>query len=61
MEAALKAALFEHRRARTQRAELERLTAELDRNAVTLPFLFEPELDLRSFELLSRDLEDELR
>ena len=56
-EAALRAALFEHRRARTQRAELERLSAELRRKPVTLPFLFEPELDLRSFESLSADLE----
>jgi anion-transporting ArsA/GET3 family ATPase len=60
VEAALKAALFEHRRARTQRAELDRLTQELDREPLTLPFLFEPELDLRSFELLSKDLEAEL-
>jgi anion-transporting ArsA/GET3 family ATPase len=57
VEAALKAALFEHRRARTQRAELERLSQELRRRPLTLPFLFDPELDLRSFELLSADLE----
>jgi anion-transporting ArsA/GET3 family ATPase len=57
VEAALKAALFEHRRSRTQRAELERLTGQLRRKPITLPFLFEPELDLRSFELLSAELE----
>jgi anion-transporting ArsA/GET3 family ATPase len=57
VDAALKAALFEHRRSRTQRAELERLTAQLRRRPITLPFLFEPELDLRSFELLSTELE----
>lgn len=57
VEAALRAALFEHRRARTQRAELERLSAALRRKPITLPFLFEPELDLRSFESLSSDLE----
>jgi anion-transporting ArsA/GET3 family ATPase len=57
VDAALKAALFEHRRARTQRAELERLSAHLAREPITLPFLFEPELDLRSFELLSTELE----
>jgi anion-transporting ArsA/GET3 family ATPase len=60
VEAALKAALFEHRRARTQRAELERLSGELGRRPLTLPFLFEPELDLGSFELLSAELEVEL-
>jgi anion-transporting ArsA/GET3 family ATPase len=60
VEAALKAALFEHRRAHTQRAELERLTAELERAPLTLPFLFEPELDLRSFEELSTELELQL-
>jgi anion-transporting ArsA/GET3 family ATPase len=57
VDAALKAALFEHRRARTQRAELERLSHELRRRPLTLPFLFDPDLDLRSFELLSADLE----
>jgi anion-transporting ArsA/GET3 family ATPase len=57
VEAALKAALFEHRRVHTQRAELERLSEELGRRPLTLPFLFEPELDLRSFEVLSTELE----
>ena len=57
VEAALRAALFEHRRAGTQRTELERLSAELRRKPITLPFLFEPELDLHSFESLSADLE----
>ena len=57
VDAALKAALFEHRRAHTQRAELERLSRKLRRKPVTLPFLFEPELDLRSFEELSSALE----
>jgi anion-transporting ArsA/GET3 family ATPase len=60
VEAALKAALFEHRRGHTQRAELERLSKELGRRPLTLPFLFEPELDLRSFEVLSTELEAEL-
>jgi anion-transporting ArsA/GET3 family ATPase len=55
--AALKAALFEQRRARTQRVELARLTDELAREPLTLPFLFEPELDLRSFEELADELE----
>jgi anion-transporting ArsA/GET3 family ATPase len=59
-DAALKAALFEHRRARTQRAEVERLSSELRRKPLTLPFLFDPELNLRSFEELSHELEAEL-
>jgi hypothetical protein len=57
VEAALKAALFEHHRARTQRAELARLSEELDQRPVTLPFLFEPELDLNSLEELADELE----
>jgi anion-transporting ArsA/GET3 family ATPase len=60
VEAALKAALFEHHRARTQRAELARLSEEIGHNPITLPFLFEPELDLGSFELLSAELEKAL-
>jgi anion-transporting ArsA/GET3 family ATPase len=60
VEAALKAALFEHRRAETQRAELERLRSELRRDPITLPYLFQPELDLRSFETLSAELEAKL-
>jgi anion-transporting ArsA/GET3 family ATPase len=57
VEAALKAATFEHRRARTQRAEVARLTDEIGHEPVTLPYLFEPELDLNSFERLAAELE----
>src|SRR3954453_8995283 len=60
VEAALRAALFEHRRAGTQRAELERLSGQLGRRPRPRAFLFEPELDLGSFELLSTELEVEL-
>jgi anion-transporting ArsA/GET3 family ATPase len=60
VEAALRAALFEHRWARTQRSELERLRAQLRRGVITLPFLFEPELDRLSFEALSAELERQL-
>jgi anion-transporting ArsA/GET3 family ATPase len=60
VRAALRAALFEHGRARTQRAELSRLRKELGRDPVTLPFLFEPELDLGSFKDLSQELERSL-
>jgi anion-transporting ArsA/GET3 family ATPase len=57
VDAALRAAILEHHRARSQRVELERLRRELHRDPLTLPFLFKPELDLDSFELLSMDLE----
>jgi anion-transporting ArsA/GET3 family ATPase len=60
VRAALRAALFEHRRAGTQRAELARLRKELGRDPITLPFLFEPELDLGSFEELSQELDHAL-
>lgn len=57
--AAVRAALSEHHRARAQRAQLRRLRREVDR-AVTLPFLFEPELGLGEIDRLSRDLERRL-
>jgi anion-transporting ArsA/GET3 family ATPase len=57
--AAVRAALSEHNRARTQRAQLRRLRKEVD-GSVTLPFLFEPELGLSEIERLSRDLERRL-
>jgi anion-transporting ArsA/GET3 family ATPase len=60
VRAALKAALFEHRRAGTQRGQLRRLRKQLGREVITLPFLFEPELGLESFERLSAELEPEL-
>jgi anion-transporting ArsA/GET3 family ATPase len=57
VRAALRAALSEHHRAGSQREELERLRKELGRVPLALPFLFEPELDLASFEALSEELE----
>ena len=57
--AALGAALSEHRRARTQRAQLRRLRKEIE-DAVTLPYLFEPELGLEGFQTLSAELERKL-
>jgi anion-transporting ArsA/GET3 family ATPase len=56
---ALRAALSEHERARTQRAQLRRLRREVEEVA-TLPFLFEPELGLDGYERLSRELERRL-
>ncbi len=57
VRAALRAALSEHHRAGSQREELARLRKELGRSPLALPFLFEPELDLASFETLSAELE----
>ena len=57
---AIHAALLEHRRARSQRAQLRRLREELDGRVATLPFLFEPELGLAEVERLSRQLERRL-
>ena len=61
---ALAAALSEQRRARVQREQLDRLTAELERQAATavveLPFLFEADLDLDAFERLANELEGHL-
>jgi anion-transporting ArsA/GET3 family ATPase len=56
---ALRAALSEHRRARGQRAQLRRLKKDVD-GALTLPYLFEPELGLPEFEKLSVELERKL-
>jgi anion-transporting ArsA/GET3 family ATPase len=57
--AALRAALSEHRRARAQRVQLRRVKKEVP-DAVTLPFLFEPELGLPDLERLSGELERKL-
>jgi anion-transporting ArsA/GET3 family ATPase len=57
--AALRAALSEHHRARGQRAQLRRLRKDVD-DVVTLPYLFQPELELADFERLSAELERKL-
>jgi anion-transporting ArsA/GET3 family ATPase len=53
---ALRAAIWEHRQAREQRAQLRRLQQGVDTDVVTLPFLFEPELGIDSFERLAGEL-----
>jgi len=58
-QAALKAALSEHNRARAQRVQLRRLKRKAQ-SVSTLPFLFEPELGLEDFDRLSRGLERRL-
>jgi hypothetical protein len=57
--AALRAAVSEHRRARTQRAHLRRLKKEVG-DVITLPFLWDPELTLDDFERLADELERKL-
>jgi anion-transporting ArsA/GET3 family ATPase len=57
--AALRAALSEHRRARGQRTQLRRLKKDVD-DVITLPYLFQPELELADFEKLSAELERKL-
>jgi anion-transporting ArsA/GET3 family ATPase len=59
-QAAVGAALAEHRRAEGQREQLERLRAEVRAPVVTLPYLFEPEPGRRELELLSDRLEEAL-
>jgi anion-transporting ArsA/GET3 family ATPase len=58
--AALRAALAEHRWARTQRSQLRRLRREAKTEVITLPYLFEPELSLEDLEGLSIELERKL-
>jgi hypothetical protein len=59
-QAAVAAALVEHRRAEGQHEQLERLRAEVRAPVATLPYLFEPEPRRRELELLSDRLEEML-
>jgi len=59
-QAAIAAALVEHRRAAGQQEQLERLRGEVSAPVVTLPYLFEPEPRRRELELLSDLLEEAL-
>jgi transposase len=54
--AALRAALTEHRRARGQRAQLRRLRRGAPAPVTTLPFLFEAEIGPPELERLARRL-----
>jgi anion-transporting ArsA/GET3 family ATPase len=54
--AALRAALAEHARVRSQRSHLRRLRREAGARVLTLPFLFESELGLPEYERLAREL-----
>ncbi len=59
-EAALRAALYEHRWASSQRSQLRRLRRRADAPVITLPFLFEREIGAPQLERLSRELERRL-
>jgi anion-transporting ArsA/GET3 family ATPase len=54
--AAARAAVSEHNRARSQRAQLARLRRRVEAPVKTLPFLFEPELGREGARALSRRL-----
>ena len=57
--AALRAALSEHRRAKSQRVHLRRLKKEVG-DVITLPFLWDPELTLDDLNRLADELERKL-
>jgi anion-transporting ArsA/GET3 family ATPase len=54
--AAIRAALSEHRRARSHRAQLQRLKRRVSSPVRTLPFIFEPTLDVPELEQLAAGL-----
>jgi anion-transporting ArsA/GET3 family ATPase len=56
VRAAARAALSEHNRARSQRAQLARLRRRVEAPVKTLPFLFEPELGVDEARQLARRL-----
>ena len=60
VRAALRAAVTEHQHAKSQRSQLRRLKREATAPVTTLPYLFESDLDLDSFEQLSGELEKRL-
>ncbi|HXS34606.1 MAG TPA: ArsA family ATPase [Solirubrobacterales bacterium] len=56
MRAAARAALSEHNRARSQRAQLARLRRRVEAPVKTLPFLFEPDLGVEAAGQLAKRL-----
>jgi anion-transporting ArsA/GET3 family ATPase len=58
--AAVRAALVEHERSRSQRSHLRRLRKSAGAPVLTLPFLFEPEVGLREYERLAAEIERRL-
>jgi anion-transporting ArsA/GET3 family ATPase len=60
-QAALRAAVSEHRRANANHEQLERLAQESGQDPVALPFLFWPQLDMDAVEDLADELEEQLQ
>ena len=56
-QAALRAALSEHRRATAQQEQLDRLRAESGEQVLELPFLFRPQLDMNAVDELADVIE----
>jgi hypothetical protein len=56
VRAAARAAVSEHERARSQRAQLQRLRRRVEAPVRTLPFVFEPELGVEGARQLARGL-----
>jgi anion-transporting ArsA/GET3 family ATPase len=56
VRSAARAAISEHNRARSQRAQLARLRRRVDAPVRTLPFLFQPELDIEAAGQLAKRL-----
>jgi hypothetical protein len=59
-KAALRAALSEYTRARSHREQLQKLEEEAGKDVVTLPFLFEPRVDMSAVESLADRIEEQL-
>jgi anion-transporting ArsA/GET3 family ATPase len=60
-QAALRAAVSEHRRATANTEQLERLAEGSGQDPVELPFLFRPQLDMDAVEDLADEIEEQLR
>jgi Anion-transporting ATPase len=58
--AALRAALSEHTRARSHRAQLHRLEQGSGQDVIELPYLFEPTIDMTTVEALADSMEEAL-
>jgi anion-transporting ArsA/GET3 family ATPase len=59
-KAALRAAISEYTRAHSHREQLQRLEESAGKDVVTLPFLFEPRVDMRAVESLADRIEEQL-
>jgi len=53
---AVRAAVSEHRRAKSQRDQLKRLKSRVSAPVSNLPFVFKPKLEVSDLELLSESI-----